>query len=58
MEKKIKQHLQSELQRANQNAAANADLSDIVSSLSGTYIRLSALTYKTTLVLIRHQIKT
>lgn len=36
MEKKIKQHLQSELQRANQNATANADLSDIVSSLSGT----------------------
>ena len=35
LEKKIKQHLQSELQRANLNAAANADLSDIVSSLSG-----------------------
>ncbi|KAM7444037.1 Coiled-coil domain-containing protein 22 [Porites harrisoni] len=34
LEKKIKQHLQSELQRANLNAAANADLSDIVSSLS------------------------
>ncbi|KAJ7376865.1 Coiled-coil domain-containing protein 22 [Desmophyllum pertusum] len=34
LEKKIKQHLQSELQRANMNAAANADLSDIVSSLS------------------------
>ena len=35
LEKKIKQHLQSELQRANLNAAANSDLSDIVSSLSG-----------------------
>ncbi|CAH3127234.1 unnamed protein product [Porites lobata] len=34
LEKKIKQHLQSELQRANLNAVANADLSDIVSSLS------------------------
>jgi len=34
LEKKIKQHLQSELQRANLNAAANADLNDIVSSLS------------------------
>ena len=35
LEKKIKQHLQSELQQANLNAAANSDLSDIVSSLSG-----------------------
>lgn len=52
MEKKIKQHLQSELQRANQNAAANADLSDIVSSLSGTYVMLSALTHKTPLLLL------
>lgn len=34
LEKKIKQHVKSELQRANQKAAANGDLSEIVSSLS------------------------
>jgi len=35
LEKKIKQHLQSELQKTNVNAAKNIDLSDVVSSLSG-----------------------
>ncbi|XP_074619647.1 coiled-coil domain-containing protein 22 homolog [Acropora palmata] len=37
LEKKIKQHLQSELQRTNVNAAKNIDLSDVVSSLSDSF---------------------